>query len=80
MSSPSLQVCLLPSPSTTTFTLCRLHHRSPSDLYQYPQLLKDEIEKQCDMLHQGIIRQSTSSFSAPVLFVVKKGKDMTILR
>jgi hypothetical protein len=44
--------------------------------YRYPQLLKDEIEKQCDdMLQQGLIRPSTSAFSSPVLLVRKK--DMT---
>lgn len=41
--------------------------------YRYLQLLKDEIEKQCDaMLQQGIIRVSTSAFSSPVLIVKKK--------
>jgi hypothetical protein len=44
--------------------------------YRYPQLLKDEIEKQCDdMLQQGLIRPSNSAFSSPVLLVRKK--DMT---
>jgi len=42
--------------------------------YCYPQLLKDEIERQCqEMLHQGIIRPSTSAFSSPVLLVRKDG-------
>jgi hypothetical protein len=41
--------------------------------YQYPQLLKDEVETQCAaMLAQGIIRASTSAFSAPVLLVRKR--------
>lgn len=41
--------------------------------YRYPQLLKDEIEKQCDdMLAQGIIRESTSAFSSPVLLIKKQ--------
>ena len=40
--------------------------------YRYPQLLKDEIERQCeDMLQQGIIRECTSAFSSPVLLVKK---------
>jgi hypothetical protein len=40
--------------------------------YRYPQLLKDEIERQCDqMLSQGIIRECTSVFSSPVLLVKK---------
>ena len=40
--------------------------------YRYPQLQKDELERQCaTMLSQGIIRPSTSPFSAPVLLVKK---------
>jgi hypothetical protein len=40
--------------------------------YRYPQLLKDEIERQCDdMLQQGIIWESTLPFSSPVLLVRK---------
>lgn len=41
--------------------------------YCYLQLIKDEIERQCEeMLLQGIIRECTSAFSSSVL-LVKKG-------
>jgi hypothetical protein len=44
--------------------------------YRYPQLQKDELERQCaDMLAQGIIRPSTSPFSAPVLLVRKADRS-----
>jgi len=44
--------------------------------YRYPQLQKDELECQCAaMLAQGIIRPSTSPFSAPVLLVRKADKS-----
>ena len=42
--------------------------------YRYPQLQKDELERQCAaMLEQGIIRPSTSPFSAPVLLRAPRG-------
>lgn len=42
--------------------------------YRYPPILKDEIESQVSqMLQQGLIQPSTSSFSSPVLLVKKDG-------
>jgi hypothetical protein len=44
--------------------------------YRYPRLQKDELERQCTaMLAQGIIRPSTSPFSAPVLLVRKADRS-----
>jgi hypothetical protein len=44
--------------------------------YRYPHLQKDELERQCtEMLGQGIIRPSTSPFSALVLLVCKTDKS-----
>jgi hypothetical protein len=41
--------------------------------YRYPQLVKNELERQCaKMLQQGIIRPSSSAFSSPVLLVKKQ--------
>lgn len=40
--------------------------------YRYPQIQKDELETQCEiMLQHGLIQLSTSPFSAPVLLVKK---------
>jgi hypothetical protein len=40
--------------------------------YHYPQVVKDELERQCqEMLQQGIIHASSSAFSSSVLLVKK---------
>ncbi|WVZ76347.1 LOW QUALITY PROTEIN: hypothetical protein U9M48_024329 [Paspalum notatum var. saurae] len=54
----------------TAFTFFQVWHQWRP--YRYPQLLKDEIERQCsDTLAQGLIRTTTSPFSSPVLLVKK---------
>jgi hypothetical protein len=39
--------------------------------YRSPATHKDEIERQCAMLQQGLIRRSSSAFSSPILLVNK---------
>jgi hypothetical protein len=40
--------------------------------YRYAHLQKEDLESQCaDMLHQGVIRPSSSVFSVPVLLMKK---------
>jgi hypothetical protein len=42
--------------------------------YHYAHAQKDELEQQCtDMLHSGVIRPSSSTFSAPVLLIKSDG-------
>jgi hypothetical protein len=41
--------------------------------YRYAHIQKEELELQCtDILHQGVIRVSSSVFSAPVLLLKKQ--------
>jgi len=71
-SSPSRAGCLRPAPYDHRIHL--LPGTAPVAVrpYRYPQLQKDELERQCaTMLSQGIIQTSTSPFSAPVLLVKK---------
>lgn len=53
----------------------RTKHEDPiySKLYRYPQKYKDEVNTQIeDMLKQGIIRHSQSSYSAPIWIIPKR--------
>ncbi|WVZ89950.1 hypothetical protein U9M48_036295 [Paspalum notatum var. saurae] len=41
--------------------------------YRYAHIQKDKLERQCaEMLHQGVIRASSSAFSSPALLVRKQ--------
>jgi hypothetical protein len=66
--------CGLPPPRCHDHRIRLLPGTTPVAVrpYRYPQLLKDEVERQCgEMLHQSIIRESTSAFSSSVLLVKK---------
>ena len=65
----------LPSPRACNHLIPLVPGSKPVAMrpYRYPPKLKDEMEKQvADMLEQGIIQPSVSSFSSPVLLVPKK--------
>jgi hypothetical protein len=48
--------------------------------YRYAHAQKNELEWQCDdMLHQGVIRHSSSAFSVPVLLVKKAYRALNAL-
>jgi len=64
----------LPPPRSQDHTITLVPGSPPVAVrpYRYPALHKDELERQCvAMLAQGIIRQSSSAFSSPVLLVKK---------
>lgn len=64
----------LPSPRPQDHRIHLLPGSPPVAIhpYRYPQLQKDELERQCaEMLQQGIIRDNTSEFSSPMLLVKK---------
>lgn len=66
----------LPPQRPTDHQILLLHGKDPVNImsYHYPQFQKQEIDAQIhDMLSQGIIQPSSSSFSSPVLLVRKKG-------
>jgi hypothetical protein len=72
------ELCGLPSQRRHDHRIHLLPGTAPvaMRLYRYPQLLKDEVERQCtDMLMQGTIRLSTSLVSSPVLLVKKADKS-----
>jgi hypothetical protein len=64
-----------PPPRPTDHQIPLLHNSDPVNVrpYRYPQFQKREIELQIQqMIAQGIIQPSSSSFSSPVLLVRKK--------
>jgi hypothetical protein len=64
----------LPPPQSWCHRIQLLPGTAPitMQLYHYTQAKKIELERQCtDMLRQGIIKHSSSSFSASVLLVQK---------
>jgi hypothetical protein len=65
----------LPPPRACNHLIPLLPNAKPVAMmpYRYPPKLKDELEKQvANMLQQGIIQPSASSFSSLVLLVPKK--------
>jgi hypothetical protein len=65
----------LPPPRPTDHHIPLMNNADPVNIrpYRYPQFQKHEIEQQIhQMLSQGLIQQSSSAFSSPVLLVRKK--------
>jgi hypothetical protein len=64
----------LPPPRLRQHRICLLPGTVPVAVrpYRYAHVQKGELERQCaDMMAQGVIRPSTSVFSAPVILVKK---------